>query len=160
MEALKALLDENVQSLFTAHDIYTHKELEALYEIGIEEFVHIRALEMKTLTAVIHKDVVLAVTQELTELGQMLAVVPNAALTTRMQHMSDLFEKLLAAQGELERIIDEVEAMNRPRKQAKLINDEGIRAMEAVREACDALEPMVSAKNWTLPTYDEIFTTL
>ncbi len=160
LEALVALKDENVIGLFTAHGIYTEKEIEALYEIAVEEYVRVRLLEMKTLIAMINKDVVSAVTAELTDLGKMLAVIDNASAKARAARISEGLDGLLGALADLEDFVGELDSAGSFVAKARRINDEGFEKASALRSASDALEPMCAAGNWTTPTYDDIFASL
>ena len=160
LEALQALRDDNVRSLYTEYGIYTEKELEALYEIALEEFVHVRLVEIRTLLAMARREVVSSVTQELTALENALGERAAPRLKAHRDKISEGLERIFENLDALEEELEILQTLPSVEEQAFRINNETARAAEHLRGACDDVEPLISEDHWRIPTYDILFTSL
>lgn len=155
-EALHALLDDKVQELFISHDIYTKVEMEALYEIGLEEYIHIRTVEMRTFLSMIETQMIPAIVKEMTTWGQAVHFSNTKALKEHLYTLEEQFEQLVAGAKELREGMEAWEKES-TEEQAKKISTIGYEKMKAIRALSDRLENQISEDNKPFPNYDDIF---
>ncbi len=157
-EALGVLCDDKNVEVFERHSVLTRHELESRHEIFTEQYVMTLGIEAATTESMARTMVLPAAVQALSDLASTAVLGADLELDfggvkAAAKEMSALVDDLRAALGALakaraaaQRADDEAAAM-----QAKVIP-----AMQAVRTACDALERVVPADLWPLPTYREM----
>ncbi len=162
VDALPHYMDDKNVALFAHHHIYTRAEMEARYETGLEEYsktVHIEAL---TMSQMVRRDVIPAVSAYTGALAQgvwdqrkAVEKLPCRAETAVISKLSDLLDKAW----------DQVEALDHAAAcaegksvldQAKWSRDEVIPAMNALRETVDELEKDTSVQAWPYPSYGDL----
>lgn len=155
-EALQALNDESIQELFISHGIYSAVEMHALYDIGLEEFIHIRTVEMRTLLSMVETRVIPALIKEITAWGTAATVSHAQAVKERLSTLETLLDRLVAKNKALVEAMDTWEKLS-TQEQAKSISTDGFKQMEEIRALADQFETCVSDENRPFPNYDEIF---
>ena len=71
--------------------------------------------------------------------------------------VGEVIAELRERRAGLSKVVECVETLHHdPDAQARLLSGEGMEAMAALRERCDALELMVGDEYWPLPKYREI----
>jgi glutamine synthetase len=73
-----------------------------------------------------------------------------------LQKVCDLIDKLDAGIEALEAAVNKSQVISKPNMQARAYRDTVIPAMGNVRQAADALEMLVDADLWPLPSYAEM----
>ena len=73
-----------------------------------------------------------------------------------LQKVCDLIDELDAGIEALEAAVNKSQAISKPNMQARAYRDTVIPAMGDVRQAADALEMLVDADLWPLPSYAEM----
>ncbi len=167
--ALKAKVSEKALSLFKEMNVMNHIEVEARYEIELEEYTKKIQIEGRVLGDIARNHVIPT------------AIQYQNTLINNVKGLKDIFgdefKKIGKEQIVLIREISEhiegintkVEAMTEARKTANVIEDAQKMAesycdlvkpyFEDIREHCDKLELLVDNESWTLVKYRELLFT-
>ncbi len=158
-DALIAAKDKDLIDLFLRHNIFDIRELEALYEIGLEEVASHHALEARALLAMIGKDILPAALQEIEDLASEIAGFSKKPqhLLRRKETLEEAVENLLDLEDQLEFAMNEAEAEGDMEKKAQMLQREVVPLFEEIRAISDKIEETVRRENWALPTYEEMF---
>lgn len=158
LEAIETLKDEKIMEIFEEYGIFSKNEAHALYEIALESIVNYHSLETRALLTMLSKDVEPAVISEIKELMPVVKELQNAGVKKRMEDLNILLEELMDRHEKLK--LDYNEALELSLEEKAKRMQEISEDFTNIRKIADELELMVSRKNWTLPTYEDIFTAL
>lgn len=161
VDALKAFVTPKALALFEKYAVLSHKELHSRYEIYVETYAKQINIEALTAIDMVTKQFLPAGIEYATFLADSVAGLKNAAVPAPVQ--KDLLKKvgvlvasayktltkLEGAVGKAQKIADTV-------KQAEAYRDKVFPAMVALRGDVDALEALVPADMWPVPTYTDL----
>ena len=160
-EALPHMLDEKNVALYTGHGVLSQAEIQARYEVGLENYSKLVKIEARTMQDMAKRQILPAVSA----FGGALARTLQAkkAFGTDVRYESETLDKVSALTGEL---YHRVEGMNGilaraagigdSLKLACFCRDSILPAMTELREIADALETVTGPENWPFPTYGEL----
>ena len=163
VDALPHYMDAKNVKLFTDHKIYTKAEMEARYETVLEEYAKTLHIEALTLSEMVRRDVMGAVSGYVGQLAksvknQQLAAkgVKCKAQTTLIKDLSALLDQTYGQVEALDAVVAEAEGKSGALAQAKAYKAKVIPAMETLRTSVDAMEENVSARFWPYPSYGDL----
>jgi glutamine synthetase len=152
VEALPWLIDEQTVELFAKYDVLSERELEARYEVSVEQYVTKLNIEAETaaniartmlLPAALHYMALL----DRTEAGGVSRLRKEAtSLLDEFVEAIFAFEEVNAGHPEVDDVLDG----------ARYVQSTVLPAMEKTREIADRLEAVVPDSLWPLPKYSEI----
>ncbi len=162
-DALATYLDEKNIALFTAHKVYTEKEMQSRHEIFLEDYCKIIEIEARTMTDMAMKDILPAVS----EYSQTLC---NTALakkalnkkydccyeTETLERISALQTLAFKSAKNLQYQLAQAMGIKAVEARAEYYKDQVLPIMDALRSAVDELETLVPSKCWCYPTYGEL----
>ena len=150
-EALKVLLLPKAEKLFSKYNVYSKRELHARYEIYVENYDKLVAIEGKVALDVVKTVIFPAVNCQISSLASSIASLKaagvsagSAEIKAKLDKIGKLIKDLSAASDRLEKAIDSKDS-------AKTLKE-----MLAARAAVDGLEKEVSDECWPLPKYSEL----
>ncbi len=160
LDALDHLCDEKNVALFTRYGVLTETELRSRHEIWVEQYFKKVNIEAETTETIARTMVMPAAAAYLKDLTQALSAatalgLPAAGLQQTAEELGEAIDALRAA-------IEKLSVQNRDlggdevHEKAVHMRDHVIPAMNAVREAGDRLERLVTHDQWPMPTYREI----
>ncbi len=157
-EALDVLCDERNVEVFEKHSVLTRHELESRHEIFTEQYVMTLNIEAATTESIARTMVLPAAIQYLSDLASTAGLGADLGLDfggvkETAKEVGALVDDLRTALGTLGKART---AAQKAKDEAKAMQAKVIPAMQAVRAACDALERVVPADLWPLPTYSEM----
>lgn len=162
-DALPYFLKEKNIRLFTTHKVYTDKEMHSRYEIILENYCKLIAIEGKTMVDMALKDILPAVSEYTQTLANTVlakkAVCKKASCAYEvdvMQKICDLQENAHNSVTALQTALKEAESIHDATTLALYYKDQVLEKMKELRVACDELETLVSAEYWPFPTYGEL----
>ncbi len=163
VDALPLYMDPKNVKLFAQHHIYTQTEMEARYETNLEEYAKTLNIEGLTLSEMVRRDVIPAVSGYVGALAkgvknQQLAVkgLKCKAQTALIAKLSALLDTAYDQVDALDAVLDKVGSQKDVLAQAKYCKSKLIPAMEALRQSVDAMELDVDSKAWPYPSYGDL----
>jgi glutamine synthetase len=149
-DALPYLVDEETVTLFSSYGVLSERELEARYEVFLEQYVTKLNIEAETAASI-------ARTLLLPASARHLALMLQAQLPELASETESLINELLEALRDLESVnLAESQPHGDLLERARYKLDTVVPAMEATRAAADRLEKIVADDLWPLPKYSEI----
>ena len=145
--------------LFVKHGIYTKEEIEARAEIHIENYSTVICIEARTMTDMIRRQILPAVSAFAGDLCSRAGTKKDLGACCQYEvstacQVGSLTDALMAASDKLEMDLsaipaDAAEAM-------RYSHDVLIPDMDTARRAADQLETLTSSDRWPFPTYSDL----
>lgn len=161
-DALPHFLDEKNVKLFQKHKVHTKTEMEARYEIQMEDYCKVLNIEVMTMLEMVKREIAPAVinfTKDVADSAlSMKNLIGNAAKTQveLVKTLSELTDALTDKTKALEDVIAKVKDYDNVTDCAKFYTASVIPAMNDVREVADKLETIVGSEYWPFPTYGDL----
>ncbi len=160
VDALPELVTKDAVQLFETYKVLTGRELNARLEVNIEAYVKTLNVEAQTMVLLANRYILPAAFRYLTEVGSAVASAKAGGVTNRegrklLKRLSELIDVFKQRTEALSTALGH-ENGGPALKHAKYMRDKVIPTMDALREAGDALETVVPADVWPLPTYREM----
>jgi glutamine synthetase len=153
VESLPDLETAKAKKLFSKHGVLSERELEARVEIGWERYVKVQNIEASATLDVAKTMILPAAVKYLGELSGGSASKGVGEVAAQVAALAD---KLVDAIHGLEHAQHAAHEAGSVRAEAATFRGSVIPAQDAVREAGDALEALVSDEIWPLPKYREL----
>ena len=163
VDALPAYIAEKNVAMFSRHGVLTRDELEARYNIHLENYCKVMTIEGNTLLDMARRQIMPAVSKYSDELATTLFHKQNCGIPVSVKMEEATLRKLAGLSGKL---YDACEALERAISKAPAM-DGGIKAACYYRDEVDArrqkasalinqLEAITGAQHWPFPTYADI----
>ncbi|HMU98398.1 MAG TPA: glutamine synthetase III [Chitinophagales bacterium] len=159
-DALDAFVTKKAVKLFEDLQIYSHREIEARYEIALESYSKSVQIESRTLGDLIQTQIIPT------------CIEYQNKLATNVKHLKDLgissnpqlatLKKLAESIEQLDKLTNEMTELRikgnalTGKKQANLYCDKVRPASEEIRNIADELESIIENELWPLPKYSEM----
>ena len=163
VDALPAYIAEKNIDMFSRHGVLTRDELEARYNIHLENYCKVMTIEGNTLLDMARRQIMPAVSKYSDELATALFHKQNCGipLSVKMEEatlrkLADLSGKLYDACEALERAINKAPAMDGGIKAACYYRDQVDARRQKASALINQLEAITGAQHWPLPTYADI----
>ena len=164
-EALKVYKDKNVKKLFEEMGVLTERELEAKYEVEIEQYAMKVIIEAGVLADMTMNHVIPAAVKYQKELAKVVKNLKNIDSKTyqtlgqeplkMLKDLSDNIAKVSELVGKLRKDLEKLEKLDweaKAEKLARKIKPE----FDKIRHYTDKLEMMIDDEIWPLSKYREI----
>ena len=162
-EALKQLVTKEALKLFSSHGVFTEKEQHSRYEIMVEQYIKVVNIEALTMIDMAKKSIIPAAmeyaTTLATSIGAISAVSGKLNVSAQKELLEELSTTLASANSNvkaLEKALDATLKIADLEKQAVAFREKVFAKMLDLRADGDALEKIIAAKYWPLPTYGEM----
>ncbi len=163
VEAISYYTREKNVKLFKQHCIFTEVEIRARQEIVLKEYCNIMNIEALTMTDMVNKDILPAVSgyvKTLTDTAlakqALIADIPCDFEKELITTLSSLSSSLYKTVQELDNALIEVNAIEDIFEAAAYYNKKIMGIMAEIRIAADTLETMTASSSWPFPTYGEL----
>ena len=163
VDALPAYIAEKNIAMFSRHGVLTRDELEARYNIHLENYCKVMTIEGNTLLDMTRRQILPAVSKYSDELATALFHKKNCGISlsakmeeTTLRKLADLSGKLYDTCDALERAISKAPAMDGGIKAACYYRDEVDARRQKASALINQLETITSAQHWPFPTYADI----
>jgi len=163
VEALPHYSKEKNLELFKKHTIFTEVEVRARQEILLREYCNILNIEALTMTDMVNKDILPAVSGYIksltdTALGKK-ALSADISCDLEIELISNLSSISLSLHNsvqELDNALIEVNAIEDLFTTAEYYNQRVLPIMKEIRIAADTMETMTASNSWPFPAYGEL----
>ena len=162
-DAMPAFITEKSIALFTAHKVYTEREIRSRYEIFLESYCKIIHIEAKTMLDMALKEILPAVS----EYSQVLAntILSKQAVSKKLDcsYEEEMLERVSWLVGEsyrnanaLKTSLDKMKTIADITERSFFCKNDTLFIMKMLRSTVDSLENIVSADYWPIPTYGDL----
>jgi len=162
-EALKELMKKEVVDLFVAHKVFSESELHARYEVKVELYIKTLNIEALTMLDMANHSIIPTAMEYATTVAASINAVTAVSGKLDVSTQKDLLEELcgkLASMSSntkaLEKALESAQGISDVAEQAAAFRAEVYTKMNDLRASGDALEKIIAAKYWPLPTYREM----
>jgi len=160
-EALPAyIIDENIK-LFTSQNVLTKEEVFSRYNVELEKYCSLLAIEYNTLaslaktmvlpTAIDYQNTILSSVS-----GLVAAGVKSSGQSSLLKEVARQIDGLYVSLGKLEDVSAKADELHDELKKTQFIANTVIPVMDEVRGYCDTLETILPDSEWPLPKYREL----
>ena len=158
-ESLPTLKSRLATSLFSKYGVLSARELKARGEVLLEQYCTNLEIEGRTLSTIIHTQVLPAALRAQAELADVVGATQVAGV--ECPDTEEDLRTLVGRISEMRTGIREVEAAlkghsKNPETHAKWLRTELIPAMDHTRAACDWIESRIPNELWPMPTYAQM----
>jgi glutamine synthetase len=149
-EALPWITNEQTVKAFEAYEVLSERELEARYEVFVEQYAVKLNIEAETAASIARTMIFPAAVRH-------LALLKEAGVEAAIPETDGLVGQLWNAIADLEKAnLSENQPDEEPLEWATYMRDTVIPAMDNVRGVADRLERIVADDLWPLPRYSEM----
>lgn len=110
--------------------------------------------------SMIEKDIIPMGLSELKDMTEILKFKNNEMLSFKYDKIDKMITKLLECEREIESLISHSNKIDDIYKKAEYVERNIATKLLATREIADEMEKLISRKNITLPSYEDIFNSL
>jgi glutamine synthetase len=153
IEALPPLAADKAKKLFSKFAVLSERELESRCEIGWERYVKVQNIEALATVEMARTQILPAAVKYL---GELAGAGKSKGATKLADRIAGLTDKLVEKIEGLEAAQHAAHKAGSVHGEAKAFKEQVIPAQDAVREAADELETLVSDDLWPLPKYREL----
>jgi glutamine synthetase len=161
VDALDVLREKESIALFERHGVLSRTELLARHEIFLETYVKTLNIEALAASRIARRQILPAVMGYAGSLARDVSAIRDAgcdaeAASKTLRQITSLMGELSERLEALERARDEAAGIEDVHEKAVAFRDSVAPALAALRAKADALELLVDARAWPLPTYAEM----
>ncbi len=150
--------------LFEDHKVFTPLEVNARYEIKVENYTKIIAIEARTMIDMVNKDILPAVSGfagslacDINSRKSAISGIDCTYEEETLLKLSKLINKAYKTANLLEKKVSEFNSTNYSlQKTADFSKSDVIPVMETLRDCVDAMEDVTDRKCWPYPTYGDL----
>ena len=162
-DALPAFVERKAIDLFVGLGVLSEVEVRSRYEVKLEKYNKLMNIEATTMVREARRTYRPVITAYATKVAKGLETIRAAGADAAMQCELNTLNKLCDGITEINesiKALDAVhvaaEALADAQEQANCYAHEVVPAMDRLRGAVDAMEEIVAADYWPVPTYDDI----
>ncbi len=164
IEASKALIAPKNIAVMEKHGVLSKVEMESRYEISLENYIKVINIEALTMIEMAKRQILPAVIKFATDVAASINTIKATGVVADLSAQTELLTEVSSLAAALKKNIAGLEEANAKAanahgdtyEQAALYRFDVFEKMAALRETADALETLVDAKVWPMPTYGEL----
>ena len=162
-DALPALVSDKALALFDSLGVLTEPEARSRYEVKLEKYNKLMNIEATTMIREARRTYRPVISAYATKVAKGLETIRAAGADAAMQCEQNTLNKLCNGITEINEAIkaldavhQKAEALEGSQDEANCYAHEVAPAMAELRKTVDAMEEIVAADYWPVPTYDDI----
>jgi glutamine synthetase len=152
-EALAELVRPESKEFLSTLRIFSEAETDARYHVKMERYLKDIEIEVEALKSLVSTHVLPAAYRQHSLLA---GAGPGRAVVSALERVAGAIEELTGRAAELQGAAEKGAAEGGLEKKARILAEQVVPAMAAVREVADRVEEMVADDFWTLPKYREM----
>ena len=162
-DALPCFVAEKNLELFSEMGVLSPVEARSRYEVKLEKYNKLMNIEANTMEVMARRTYLPVISAYATKIAKgittVTAAMPEAPMSHERRELKTLTEGVNAIYDGLDALRDAhvaAEAIVDSQEQANAYAHKVRPAMDALRAAVDAMEPIVASDYWPVPTYDDM----
>ena len=162
-DAMPCFIQEKNIALFTEHKVFTEREMHSRYEILLESYCKLTNIEALTMVEMAKKEILPAVSEYSQVLADTVLAKKSVSKDLDCSYETETLTQIskltaTAHQGvkDLESALEKTKTFRDVTQLALWYKKEVLVKMANLRVAADALEGLVSADYWPIPTYGDL----
>ena len=162
-DALPCFVAEKNLELFSEMGVLSPVEARSRYEVKLEKYNKLMNIEANTMEVMARRTYLPVISAYATKIAKgittVTAAMPDAPMSHEHRELKTLTEGVNAIYDGLDALRDAhvaAEAIVDSQEQANAYAHKVRPAMDALRAAVDAMEPIVASDYWPVPTYDDM----
>ncbi|MFC1513146.1 glutamine synthetase III [Thermodesulfobacteriota bacterium] len=157
-EAIQSFVTKKAINLFGKYNVLSKDELESRFEIYTEQYAQHRNIEAQAAIQMAKRQYIPAAIRFMTELGNSVNAAGKYGSVQKdlLAKVSKLTASAAKKLTKLETETGKAQGIEKVEKQAVAYLDKVLPTMESLREDIDAIEEIVSADIWPVPTYNDM----
>ena len=162
-DALPCFVAEKNLELFSEMGVLSPVEARSRYEVKLEKYNKLMNIEANTMEVMARRTYLPVISAYSTKIAKgittVTAAMPDAPMSHERRELKTLTEGVNAIYDGLDALRDahvSAEAIADSQEQANAYAHKVRPAMDALRAAVDAMEPIVASDYWPVPTYDDM----
>ncbi|MBQ9690521.1 MAG: glutamine synthetase type III, partial [Eggerthellaceae bacterium] len=162
-EALPCFIEQKSLDLFSEMGVLSETEVRSRYEVKLEKYNKLANIEATTMLRMARRTYLPAISAYATKIAKGISTISKANPDAPMIHERRELQTLLDGVNAIYECIDALDAehkrtesLGNAQEQANAYACEVAQRMQDLRNAVDAMEPIVAAEYWPVPTYDDI----
>ena len=162
-DALPCFVAEKNLELFSEMGVLSPVEARSRYEVKLEKYNKLMNIEANTMEVMARRTYLPVISAYATKIAKgittVTAAMPDAPMSHEHRELTTLTEGVNAISDGLAALRDAhvaAEAIADSQEQANAYAHKVRPAMDALRAAVDAMEPIVASDYWPVPTYDDM----
>ena len=162
-DALPCFVAEKNLDLFSEMGVLSPVEARSRYEVKLEKYNKLMNIEANTMEVMARRTYLPVISAYATKIAKgittVTAAMPDAPMSHERRELKTLTEGVNAIYDGLDALRDAhvaAEAIADSQEQANAYAHKVRPAMDALRAAVDAMEPIVASDYWPVPTYDDM----
>jgi glutamine synthetase len=161
VDSLLTIVSPEHEALFERHKVLSKSELHARTEVMLEGYAKQVNVEAQTALLIARRQILPAAVEHASLLAEAVNEVKEAGValksqSKRLKETCGLIDALEARIAGLDVATAKAASIEKADRRAAACRDQVLPAMSALREVADALETVVDAALWPLPTYAEM----
>ncbi|MCE5186403.1 MAG: glutamine synthetase III [Planctomycetaceae bacterium] len=161
VESIESIMEKENVEVMDRQGVLTQHELHARTEILLENYSKSINIEANAMVAIAKRQILPVCIEYCGRLASSAAVVSESgvqckAIRKSLEEVAALVDRLSGGIASLEAAIAKTKKIAKVELHARAFRDDVIPAMRQVRAAADALECLVDADLWPLPSYAEM----
>ena len=162
-DALPCFIDPKSIELFAEFGVLSESEAFSRYEVKLDKYIKLMNIEANVMERMVRRTFLPVISAYSTKVAKgittVVAAMPNAPLEYERRELSMLTEgvtEIYSALDELAEAHRQAKAIEDSQETANAYAHVVEPAMERLRAAVDAMEPIVASDYWPVPTYNDI----
>ncbi len=161
VDGFHTMTDPKNIELFDRYHVFTPKETRARYEIRLEHYCHVVQIEANTMLEMAKRQILPSCIEyagRVAESSNQLAAagIQSKAIHGHAQIVTEAIDQIIERVENLERTLEQKDTLEDMYEKAQFMSNQLAAAMHSLRDSCDALETIVDARNWPMPTYTDL----
>ncbi|MSR76998.1 MAG: glutamine synthetase type III [Candidatus Omnitrophica bacterium] len=165
VDALDAFVTPKAYALFAKYNVLNHEEVHSRHEIYLEQYAKTINIEAQAGISMVRKQYIPTVISYTADLAETINKLNQAEASVSVQEeiltkVSGLLEDAMEKLTKLEKATDKAQKVSDAKKKAIAYRDEVLVALTELRVEIDALEELMPADKWPVPTYAQMLLNL
>lgn len=164
VDAASALINEKNIKVLKEFNVLSEVECHSRYEIMLENYIKVITIEANTMLEMVHRQILPSIIRFVGDTAHSYnelkkAHIDNGSILNQIQILSNSITEITNLSNELEQKLSKLNKLSHTlstKESAEMCRDEIKETMQALRNAVDSAEVLVSDEYWPMPNYTDL----